>query len=100
LIRFLKETSPKNILELGGYCGFSALLMAANSQAVVHTIEPNNLVADIAHKIHQHAGLADRIVIHIGVLQTLTDFVRNHGKFDFIFIDHVKNLYLPDFKQL
>lgn len=35
---FLKKYSPNNILELGGYCGFSALLMAFNSNAIVHTI--------------------------------------------------------------
>jgi catechol O-methyltransferase len=26
--------------------------------------------------------------------------VQNHGRFDLIFIDHVKNLYLPDLLQL
>jgi catechol O-methyltransferase len=26
--------------------------------------------------------------------------VKNHGKFDLVFIDHVKHLYLPDFKEL
>jgi predicted O-methyltransferase YrrM len=45
--------------------------MAANTNAVVHTIEPDQYVANIAHQIHQHAGLADRIVIHLGVLQSL-----------------------------
>lgn len=34
----MKRFNPKSILELGGYCGFSALLMAANSNATVHTI--------------------------------------------------------------
>lgn len=34
----LKKYEPKTILELGGYCGFSALLMATHSKAIVHTI--------------------------------------------------------------
>ena len=66
--RFLKKYNPKTILELGGYCGFSALLMAFNSNAIIHTIQPNEQYAAIAHKIHQHAGLSERIKIHLGVL--------------------------------
>jgi len=74
--------------------------MAANSDAIIHTFEPNQHFAFIAHQIHQHAGLADRIDIHVGVLEKLEDFVKNHGKFDFIVLDHEKWLYLNDFKEL
>lgn len=34
----LKKTCPKSILELGCFVGFSSLLMAAHSNAIVHTI--------------------------------------------------------------
>lgn len=37
----LKQHGPATILELGGYCGFSALVFAAYSKATIHTIEPN-----------------------------------------------------------
>jgi predicted O-methyltransferase YrrM len=67
---------------------------------VVHTIEPNHIFAYIAHQIHQHAGLANRIVIHLGILQNLEEFVKEHGQFDFILIDHETENYLKDFKEL
>lgn len=47
-----------------------------------------------------HAGIADRIKIHIGTVQSQHQFIKDHGKFDAIFIDHLKNLYLSDFKVL
>lgn len=74
--------------------------MAAYSQAVVYTIEPNKKVAEIAHRIHQHAGLAERIVIHIGTVQSEAAFIIAHGQFSLLFIDHVKHLYLSDLWQL
>ena len=96
----LEQHKPATILELGGYCGFSALLFAHHSKATVHTIEPNEAFASVAHRIHQHAGVADRIVIHLGTVQTQQDFLRQHGKFDLVFIDHLKQLYLQDFLEL
>jgi catechol O-methyltransferase len=74
--------------------------MAANSNAYIHTIEPDVMCADIATKIYEHAGFAHRITVHLGTLQTEEQFVKDHGKFDFIFIDHEKELYLKDLKEL
>jgi catechol O-methyltransferase len=74
--------------------------MAANSNAYIHTIEPNSAYAAIATKIHEHAGLENKIIIHLGTLQTQEHFMKGHGKFDFILIDHLKHLYLSDFKEL
>jgi catechol O-methyltransferase len=37
----VQQRNPKTILELGGYCGFSALIMASTSNANVHSLEPN-----------------------------------------------------------
>lgn len=96
----LAKANPKSILELGGYCGYSAMLMAANSGAIVHSIEPNPFVASIAQQIHQHAGLENRIFIKMGTLQTLRETIKAHGKYDFILIDHLKHLYLQDLLEL
>jgi catechol O-methyltransferase len=96
----IAQYKPKTILELGGYCGYSGLLFAAVSGGQVHTIEPNKDFASIAHRIHQHAGLADRVTIHEGIIQTNEDFIKQHGPFDLIFVDHVKHLYLQDFLWL
>lgn len=55
-----------NLLEVGGYCGYSALVFAnalakANDKSMVYTIEINPHYAQIARKIQEHAGLANRI---------------------------------------
>ncbi len=36
----MTKKQPKSILELGCYCGYSSLVMAYYSNAMVHTIEP------------------------------------------------------------
>lgn len=74
--------------------------MATNSKAIIHTIDPNEYYTSIAKKVHWHAGVSNRINIHIGTVQTEVDFIKQHGSFDLIFIDHLKNLYLPDLKLL
>lgn len=38
LANAVKKAEPKFILELGTYCGYSSLLMAANSHAIIHTV--------------------------------------------------------------
>lgn len=70
IIDTLNKTNPKTILELGCYIGYSSMLMAHHSNAVIHTIEPNLSVAKMARRIHEHAGLQDRIVIHNGTIQS------------------------------
>ena len=97
---FLKKYDPATILEIGGYCGFSSLLFAYYSNSTIHSIEPNEEFASVARRIHEHAGMAKRIVIHVGTVQTEGHFIKEHGKFDMIFIDHWKELYLQDFLEL
>ncbi len=96
----MKNRKPKLILEIGGYCGYSALVFAHFSGAEVHTIEIAKKYADIAHKIHTHAGLGNKIKIHVGTVQTSFDYIKSSGPFDIIFIDHIKNEYLNDLKRL
>ncbi len=66
----LLQYQPKNILELGTYCGYSSLTMAFFSKAVIHAVDPNPNFVQIAKQIHQHAGLGYRITIHQGTIQS------------------------------
>lgn len=94
----------KKVLEIGGYCGYSALVFAneikAHEGSKVYTIEINKDYADVARRIHEHAGLANKIHIHIGTVETSLNFIKEKGPFDLIFIDHLKTLYLSDFKLI
>lgn len=58
----------KKVLEIGGYCGYSALVFANEVKdregSMVYTIEINKNYAQIAKRIHEHAGLGHKIHIH------------------------------------
>lgn len=101
--------SPKRILELGTYCGYSALRMAVAAPAArIVSIEFNPANAEIARRIHTHAGVADRVTIVVGILgddgKTVGVLNREHGfatgAVDLVFVDHDKNAYLPDLKLI
>ncbi len=100
---------PSNILELGAYCGYSALRMAIVApDAKVTAIEISDANAQIARAIHQHAGVSERVDILVGSIgdngQTIAmlkdKYVAERGAFDFIFIDHDKKYYLSDLQAL
>ena len=76
--------------------------MASHSpaDAKVYSIEPNELFIGVAKSIHKHAGMDNKIIIKTGIVEKLKDWIKETGPFDFIFIDHVKNLYLSDYELL
>jgi catechol O-methyltransferase len=65
------KTQPKTILELGGYCGYSSLVFSHLTKATIHTIEISKQYAEIARKIQEFAGVADRNVISVGTVSSL-----------------------------
>lgn len=101
--------NPKRILELGTYCGYSALRMAvAASDAEIISIEFNKDNAAIARRIFEHAGISDRVTVVVGTLgdggktaeRLKTEFSAVEKPFDLVFIDHDKDSYLPDLELL
>lgn len=100
---------PTRVLELGTYCGYSALRMAAAAPAAqIVSIEFNAANAEIARRILEHAGVAGRVTVVVGTLgdggKTI-DVLRNAhgfgpGSVDLVFIDHAKEAYLPDLQRI
>jgi catechol O-methyltransferase len=97
------------VLELGTYCGYSALRMAVAAPAArIVSIEFNPANAAIARRIHEHAGIGGRITIVVGTLGdggSTISTLRNAlgfgaGAVDFVFIDHEKSVYLPDLRLI
>jgi caffeoyl-CoA O-methyltransferase len=84
---------PKRILEIGTFTGYSAICMAAGlpDGGVLHTIDIDEELEDIAAAHIAKAGLTEKIVRHIGkaadVIPTL------NGPFDLVFIDADKQAY-------
>lgn len=106
----IRRAQPNQLLELGTYCGYSALrtIRAMPAGARLYTIEPNRANAAVARQIWEHAGVADRVTAIVGMIgdsgATIARLRDHHGfaagTLDFVFIDHAKSAYLPDLKRI
>ena len=65
----VRRANPKLALELGTYCGYSALRIARSAPtAKVYSVELAEANAANARQIWAHAGLADRITCVVGTI--------------------------------
>lgn len=106
----ITRVKPKRLLELGTYCGYSALRTArvAAADARLVSIEYNADNAEIARRILEHAGVSDRVTVVHGTLgdggKTVDVLEREHGfgpgTLDFAFVDHAKDAYVPDLELI
>ncbi|MDZ4267723.1 MAG: O-methyltransferase [Mycobacterium sp.] len=105
----VRRAAPGLVLELGTYCGYSALRIArAAPTARVCSIEFSAANAEVARRIWAHAGVADRVTCVVGTLgdggRTLDALVAEHGftpgSLDLLFIDHDKRAYLSDLQSV
>lgn len=105
----IRRCAPKRLLELGTYCGYSALRTARVMEPSAHltSIEFNESNAAIARSILAHAGVADRVTVVVGTLgdgKTPDALEAEHGfgpgALDFVFLDHAKEAYVPDLELI
>lgn len=103
------DAKPDLILELGAYCGYSALRMAiAAPEARIVSIEFNATNAEIAGQIFEHAGVDDRINVVVGTLgdggKTIDTLNNQYGfsanTVGLVFLDHDKDVYLSDLQLI
>lgn len=106
----VEKTGPKLLLELGGYCGYSAIrtgrLLGDDARLVSVEMSPDN--AEVARALLAHAGLSDRVSVVTGTIgdggATVKALSEEHGfgpgALDFLFLDHDKSAYLPDLKTI
>ena len=104
----VRRARPSQLLELGTYCGYSALRMcrAMPDTARLVSIEFNAANAVIA-RIWEHAGVSDRVALLVGTLgdggRTIATLEAEHGfaakSLDFVFIDHDKSVYVSDLER-
>ncbi|MDQ5807379.1 MAG: O-methyltransferase [Actinomycetota bacterium] len=106
----VQRVAPKRLLELGTYCGYSALRTARvmPEDARLYSLEFNADNAEIARAILAHAGVDDRVTVILGTLgdggATIAALEGEHGfgegTLDFVFLDHDKDAYLPDLETI
>jgi len=101
----------QTILEVGTYCGYSALrlLLAAGGDARLLTLEADPGNAVIASVIIAYAGVADRINVRTGHSEDLLPalalgnselFCHGEAPFDLVFFDQRGSRYAEDFTVL
>ena len=90
---------PSLVLEIGTYTGYSAISMARalSQDAMLHTIEINDELAEISREYVRKAGLEDKITLHTG--DALDIMKKLELSFDLIFIDGDKRQY-PQYYKL
>lgn len=91
-----KMIAPVTALEIGTFTGYSAICIARglSNTGILHTIEINDEMAEMAQSFFNRAGLHEKIKQHIGnaldIIPTLQE------NFDLVFIDGDKRQY-PDY---
>lgn len=100
-----KAGEPMRCLELGTYCGYSALRIARHlpENGKLLSVEKDELFAAIATKIIEFAGLDHKVKIWIGTvhseLMNITEKLEKQPA-DFVLCDHSKERFVPDLKLL
>ncbi|XP_054448840.1 catechol O-methyltransferase [Pteronotus mesoamericanus] len=97
----VQEQRPSTLLELGAYCGYSAVRMARllPPGARLLTIEINPDYAAITQQMLDFAGLQDRVTVIVGASQDIIPQLKKKydvDTLDMVFLDHWKDRYLPD----
>lgn len=100
LSMFCHMISPKTVLELGTFTGYSALCMAEAlpDNAVLHTIECDDELEDFIRQNFAGSEHGHKIKLHIGealnVIESLSE------TFDLVFIDADKREYLAYYEAV
>lgn len=84
---------PARILEIGTFTGYSAICLASGlpDGGILHTIEIDEELGDMAAKYFAESGLREKIAQHIGDATTIIDSLDE--QFDLVFIDADKINY-------
>lgn len=101
LYMMTRMISPRNVLEIGTFTGYSAICMALALEGEGHidTLEINDELEDLILEGFERAGVSGRVSLHIG---DAVEFMRGQdGKklYDLTFIDANKREY-PDYYEL
>ena len=94
LVKVVRESKPKRILEIGTLIGYSAVLMGKEleSDAQLTTIEINADEATLARKNIKNAQVPPTINVIVG--DAVEVLPKISGNFDLVFIDADKKGYL------
>ena len=92
--------SPKRILEIGTYTGYSAICLAKGLApgGVLHTIEINDELESMAAGYFVESGMRDRIVQYIGDATEILPKLQE--QYELAFLDGDKRQYLQHYQMI
>ena len=96
----LVKSKPNNVIELGTFIGYSAVLISSTigEKSKLTSIDSDSHSIEIAKELINFAGLDDKVnLMHGSAEEIIPDLNFNA---DFVFIDHAKKKYLSDLKLL
>jgi catechol O-methyltransferase len=97
----MQDATIRTVLEIGTYCGYSALLAARHLPARggrLVTLEISRRNTAVARRVIAHAGLTAVAEVRNEVLgQAIASFT---SPFDLVLMDHWKGEYLTDLRRL
>lgn len=112
IVEKIRALEPEIAIELGGYVGYLAILFGNEilkiPEARYFSFEANEAFAAISRQLVELAGLSSVVEIIVGKgarsLPTFSDRLsKEKGTYvpiDFVFIDHWKDMYVPDLRVL
>ncbi|CAH2295591.1 catechol O-methyltransferase isoform X2 [Pelobates cultripes] len=105
MCRVVEERAPSIALELGTYCGYSAVRIAKllKPGARLLTIEMNPDNAAVAKQIIEFAGVQNTVQVLEGSSADIIPNLKEKYQvdtLDFVFLDHWKDRYIVDTKLL
>ncbi|KAG5355015.1 putative catechol O-methyltransferase 1 [Yarrowia sp. B02] len=105
----IAQNQPYTFAELGGFCGYSAIAFAhklkqthPGYQVHYYSLEVSPFFAKVTSRFTTLAGLGDIVTVLVGPAAEGLERLKNeynHAKIDFFFIDHWKDLYVPDLQK-
>ena len=96
----LLKSEPNNVIELGTFIGYSAVLISSTigEKSQLTSIDSDIHSIEIAKELINFAGLAHKVDLLHGSAEEIIPKLNFNA--DFVFIDHAKKKYLSDLKLL
>ena len=96
----LLKSKPNNVIELGTFIGYSAVLISSSigEKSKLTSIDSDSHSIEIAKELINFAGLDDKVNLMHGRAEEIIPDLNFNA--DFVFIDHAKKKYLSDLKLL
>ena len=96
----LLKSKPNNVIELGTFIGYSAVLISSTigEKSKLTSIDSDSYSIEIAKELINFAGLDNKVNLMHGSAEEIIPELNFNA--DFVFIDHAKKKYLSDLKLL